>query len=498
MTVLAQRIREIMAGRYPITCLRTTEESRVLAAVNEVATDLGTKSSVRTWSCLTGLEGSDGDATRDAAVALTAIRDDVQAGFVVMKDLLRFLDKPDVARSLRETHEVLLQDGSCFLVTVGVDLTVPDELSKCIHVTDVPLPQIDELLEHLRAIAATYKDTELSEEILAEVALGLRGLTLDEAAHVIHSALAGEAVTEKTIMRRIFSAKQKSLRETGVLEFVADNLSLDDVGGLDVLKDWANKRKDLFTQKALDEGLPVPKGILIMGVSGCGKSLCAKAIPQLWRVPLFRLDMSQVFSGLYGSPEAAFHAALRRIETIAPAVLWIDEVENAMGMTTDTSTADQTLTFSAFLTWMQERPPLVFVAATANQIQTLPAEMIRKGRFDEVFFCDLPTENERKQIVEIHLRKNGIDPGDVDPERLLYPTRGWTGAEIEQAVISARVEAYAEGRETTLDDIRTQMRGMVPLSQTMSEQIKEIRSWSHYRAKRASKAPPKSMLPEGE
>jgi SpoVK/Ycf46/Vps4 family AAA+-type ATPase len=233
-----------------------------------------------------------------------------------------------------------------------------------------------------------------------------------------------------------------------------------------------------------------------MGISGCGKSMSAKAIASLWRVPLFRLDMNLVFSGIYGTPEAAFHRALKSIESVAPAVLWIDEIENALGMTTRSTTADQSLTFSSFLTWMQERPPLVFVAATANRIESLPAEIIRKGRFDEVFFCDLPTDTERREIIRIHLRMNGADPEKINLERLLHSTRGWSGAEIEQAVIAARVDALQESRDITLDDVRRHTVGMVPLSETMAEQIREIRRWSHNRAKRASPAPPPSMMVE--
>jgi SpoVK/Ycf46/Vps4 family AAA+-type ATPase len=202
-----------------------------------------------------------------------------------------------------------------------------------------------------------------------------------------------------------------------------------------------------------------------------------------------------VFSGLFGSPEAAFHRALKTIESVAPAVLWIDEVENALGMTADTNTIEQQLTLSTFLTWMQERPPLVFVTATANRIESLPAEIIRKGRFDEVFFCDLPGEDERREIISIHMRHQGADPAQLDPERLLYATRGWSGAEIEQAIIAARVDARDVGREMTLDDIRRHTSRMVPLSRTMEEQIKAIRSWSFNRALRASKEPPRSMIP---
>jgi len=224
--------------------------------------------------------------------------------------------------------------------------------------------------------------------------------------------------------------------------------------------------------------------------------MSAKAIASLWHVPLFRLDMNLVFSGIYGNPEESFHRALKAIESVAPAVLWIDEIENALGMTSDSTSAEQSLTFSAFLTWMQERPPLVFVTATANKIEALPAEIIRKGRFDEVFFCDLPGDDERKAIFNIHLKLNGVDPDTVEVDRLLHPTKGWSGAEIEQAVIAARIDALQEKRDVTFQDLMRHAIRMVPLSTTMAEQIRAIRSWSHNRATLASKAKPKSMVPE--
>jgi SpoVK/Ycf46/Vps4 family AAA+-type ATPase len=234
--------------------------------------------------------------------------------------------------------------------------------------------------------------------------------------------------------------------------------------------------------------MPVPRGILLMGMSGCGKSLAAKAIAVTWKVPLFRLDMNLVFSGMYGSAELAFHRALATVEAVAPAVLWIDELENSLGMDEGaTGGAGNSHIFSTFLTWMQEKPPLVFVAATANRIQALPAEVIRKGRFDQVFFIDLPNDEERKQIFEIHLRRNGADPGAFDRVFLAAATKGWNGAEIEQAIVSARVDAYYEKRPFTIDDITRNTSRMVALSKTMEEQMKKIRSWAFGRATPASK-----------
>jgi SpoVK/Ycf46/Vps4 family AAA+-type ATPase len=224
----------------------------------------------------------------------------------------------------------------------------------------------------------------------------------------------------------------------------------------------------------------------MMGVSGCGKSLAVKTISSLWNIPLFRLDMNLVFSGLYGSPEEAFHRALKTIEAVAPAVLWIDEIENALGLD-ETGQKIASHIFSSFLTWMQEKPPLIFIAATANKIQALPAEIIRKGRFDEVFFCDLPTAVEREEIFRIHLARNGAVLDDYDFKMLQVMTDGWNGAEIEQAVISARTDAFYEKRPFSQRDLSNVIARIVPLSDTMEQQIKSIRSWAFSRATPASK-----------
>jgi len=212
-----------------------------------------------------------------------------------------------------------------------------------------------------------------------------------------------------------------------------------------------------------------------------------KVISSFWNLPLFRLDMNLIFSGAYGNPESAFRGALNTVESVAPAVLWIDEIENSLGMDEKSGVHIASHIFSAFLTWMQEKPPLVFIAATANRISALPAEIIRKGRFDQVFFLDLPADSERAEIFRIHLARNGIDLADVDMNILTIMTEGWNGAEIEQAVIAARVEAYYEKRKATQGDLSASIARIVPLSQTMEEQIKFIRSWAFSRAMPASK-----------
>lgn len=496
MTDIAASIQSVLQAKYPLIYIHTPEEDRILGVLEMLRSQCGADATISTWSSVSGLEPGGGDASRDPVKAVQSILRNPHPGFYVMKDLSAAFPNPQLTRALRDAYYQLSRGAKTFIVILSPTVTIPDELDKEIVLLDIPLPGPQEYEEVARRAETEYPGSSLPPDLLSEIALSLRGLTLREAGHVMHSVLAQGAADKRDVLDRIFREKRKALRRFGVLEYIPNRTDLANVGGLDVLREWVLKRKDLFSREAAEAHLPVPKGVLIMGVSGCGKSLSAKAIATLWNVPLFRLDMNMVFSGLYGNPHAAFQRALTGIESVAPAVLWIDEVENALGMTLTSHTSEQTLTFSSFLTWMQERPPLIFVAATANRIESLPAEIIRKGRFDEVFFCDLPGEEERLKIIEIHLALNGIDTQLVNPGGLLYLTREWSGAEIEQAIIAAKIEARHEGRLPTLDDIKTVMREMVPLSTTMAEQIRAIREWSRYRAKRASVAPPKSMIPD--
>ena len=495
MNDIAQQLTAAMVARYPVIFVETAEEDRVVAALDEIVKTQDAKSTLTTWSSVQGLiPASDGD-TCNASAALQAILKEPKPGFYVMKNLADFMDDPDVIRLLRDAYAELGRAGNVFIVIISDVNAVPETLSREVFHLKIPLPTPEAHAAAVKEIESLYEGVTFSEELHDKIGVALRGLTLKEAEHVLHGALSDGDIDKDNVLERIFRQKEQAVRKLGVLEYVQNRGSIASIGGMEILRDWVTKRKDLFTQKALLAGKPVPRGVLIMGVSGCGKSMCAKAVADLWDVPLFRLDMNLVFSGLYGNPNAAFQRALTGIESVAPAVLWIDEVENGLGMTDNTSSQEQTMTFSSFLTWMQERPPLIFVAATANRIESLPAEVIRKGRFDEVFFCDLPSRIEREQIISIHLKNNDVDLDEVDPTKLLYSTRGWSGAEIEQAIIAARIEANHAGRKPSLEDFQDEIRRMVPLSTTMSEQIKSIREWAMHRARRAAKASPKSMVP---
>ena len=276
------------------------------------------------------------------------------------------------------------------------------------------------------------------------------------------------------------------IRKAGYLEFTIPKENISGMGGLGNLKDWLTKRKKIFSREAYESGIPIPKGLLVMGVSGCGKSMAVKTIPALWNIPMYRLDMNLIFSGMYGSPEATFHKALHTLENVAPAVLWIDEIENALGIEEEGLTISSHI-FSSFLTWMQEKHPLVFIAATANKINALPAELIRKGRFDQIFFVDLPVEEERSEIFRIYLDKFGADSSKFDLKMLAIMTKDWNGAEIEQVIAAARTDAFYDDRAFTEADITANISKTVPLSTTMESQIKYIRSWAISRATPASK-----------
>jgi hypothetical protein len=451
-----------------------------------IAADLGGVP-VQTWTCVQGLEGTtDGADTRDPVRAVEAIAQRPGPGYFVFKDLSPFLERPEVARAFRDLYYRGLDAEHRHVFIISPDLVLPETLRKEVYLVEVAPPPEGEIAAQLAQTRAEHPEYSLPEDAAGEVVLALKGLTETEIRQVLHRVGRRGLADKDRVLDEIFVEKRTIVKKSGYLEFAPPRYDIGSLGGLDNLKDWLTKRRKLFSREALAAGVPVPKGLLMMGVSGCGKSLAVKVISSLWQVPLFRLDMNLVFSGMYGTPEEAFHKALRTIESVAPAILWLDEIENALGME-ETGIRIDSHIFSAFLTWMQEKPPLIFIAATANRISALPAEIIRKGRFDQVFFCDLPVDEERNEIFRIHLSRNGANPDDFDFKMLAVMTQGWNGAEIEQAVISARTEAYYEGRMFGQRDLSAAISKIVPLSETMEQQIKAIRSWAFSRATPASK-----------
>lgn len=476
------QINQAVIGGNTLVFLHTPEEERVTSLLRKVAEKH--RRTVTRWSILEGLEDADGDS-RDPVTAIKRVEACSEGGFFLFHDLHFYLQDPKVIRALRECYQNT-RDRGVFIFITSPELVIPEALKKDVMLIVVPPPDEESILTQVETTIEHTPDTDRENLNVGELVTALKGLTDNEIEHVLNRAFATPHAAFETILTHIFREKEMIVKKSGYLEYTPPTFKLSDIGGLDNLKEWLSKRKKVFTKEALDAGVAMPKGLLVMGVSGCGKSLAVKVISSLWNVPIFRLDMNLVFSGLYGNPEAAFRGALNTIETVAPAVLWVDEIENSLGMEEGGLTISSHI-FSAFLTWMQEKPPMIFIAATANKINALPAEVIRKGRFDQVFFCDLPTEIERKEIIDIHLKRNQANPADFDLGYLSIMTEGWNGAEIETAVSSARIEAFYEDRPFNMGDISAVCSKIVPLSQTMEEQIKYIRSWAFSRATPASK-----------
>ncbi|MEM1201751.1 MAG: AAA family ATPase [Acidobacteriota bacterium] len=479
-------IRGAILGRNSLIYLQTWEEERAVKILEGFAQKLFKgESPVTVWTCVGGLRGHvEAPEATDPVAAIRAALGRPGRGFFLFKDLAEHMDRPDVVRALRDAYRELGSERFFFLISPRVEM--PSTLEKEVYLVEMGLPGEKELLQLTTGLGRSYGQDPLHPELASELPVALKGLTTNEARHALHRVFR-TAGTAGDKLRQVFLEKAHIVRKSGLLEFVPPEARLDDIGGLDNLKDWLVRRQRLFTREALGADIPVPKGMLVMGVSGCGKSFAAKAVSALWKVPLYRLDMSLVFSGAFGSPETAFHKALRTIESLAPGILWIDEIENSLGMD-DAGRGDSVNSqiFSAFLTWMQEKPPLIFVAATANRIEALPAEVIRKGRFDQIYFVDLPSDEERLKIFEIHLKRHGADLSNIDFDVLRVSTQGWNGAEIEQAVKAARVDAYDDGRPLGMDHLTANTASIVPLSKTMAEQIKKIRAWAVRRATPAS------------
>ena len=489
MSNTTDEIRRALMGKNPLVYLHTFEEERALRLLESFAAKLYKEGRPATiWTCVGGFSGAFEDPEAiDPSRAIQAVIDHPERGFFVFKDLSDFMTVPEVLRSLRDAYQAL-GAADKFLFIVSPEVVLPESLKKEVFLIEMAPPAERDFQQLIGRFKRSYPSVQLHPELASELSVALKGLTLAEAQHTLHRIFRSQAQGRPPAetLREVLVEKANIVRKSGILEFVMPDTTIDAIGGLDELKDWLRRRRKLFTREAIAEGVPTPKGFLVMGVSGCGKSVAAKAVSALWKVPLFRLDMNLVYSGTFGTPEAAFNRALATVDSLAPCILWIDEIENALGIEQGGSELN-TQIFSAFLTWMQEKPPLIFVAATANRIEKLPAEVIRKGRFDQIYFVDLPSDEERRTIFEIYLKRYGVDSSSFDFDLLIVATRGWNGAEIEQAVKAARVDAYSEGKPLDMDHLTANTSTTVPLAKTMAEQIKGIRAWAVKRATPASK-----------
>jgi SpoVK/Ycf46/Vps4 family AAA+-type ATPase len=486
-----RRIEKGLAARYPLFYVRCGEEDRLEALLAQLAAShYGEARPLAVWTSTDGFAGGGGgaDAARDPLQALRSIAAADRDGFYLLKDLPALFDDLNLVRGLRNLYEQLA-DRNTFVFLSHPQLRIPEPLSHQLFVVELGLPTEREIHAHLAGIAAQSQVLDrVPDDVMARSAAAMKGMALNEVGHLYRRLIAEDKLDLDAALPEIHEEKAAALLKEACLKYIPKIVDLEQVGGLDNLKEWVEGRRVLFTKEAIDSGVPLPTGVLFMGVSGCGKSMAAKVIAGAWHLPLVRLDMNLVLSGAYGSPEYAFDHALRVAESMAPMVLWIDEMENSFGYD-EGGTGNNPNIFSSFLTWMQEKPGAVFVVATANRIEKLPAEVIRKGRFDQLFFLDLPSDEERRAILAIHIQGHGGDPAEFNLPFLVAATKGWSGAEIEQAVKAAVIRAYPEGRPFNYKDVSWNTARMVPLSKTMEEQLKRLRQWSLNRATPASAKP---------
>ncbi|QDT63530.1 AAA family ATPase [Calycomorphotria hydatis] len=410
-------------------------------------------------------------------------------GIYVLFDAGAYLKEAFFYRGLRD---VIRQSASTGVRLIFVDpLPLPPEFRSFTVRYDLPSPEVDELRALIKETFQNIKNEEphknysaqLTSAQIDRIALTLRGLGRAEATRVISTAIYDDNKFNSEDINRIVEAKRMLLGTTGCLESIAADFSPEDIGGLSNLKKWLAKRRDAFSKEAAEFGIETPRGVLMLGVPGCGKSLCAKVVAADWNMPLLRLDPGVLYDKFIGASESRLREALRQAEATAPVVLWIDEIEKAFA-SAGASSADGGLSqrmFGTLLSWMQDHRHPIFIVATANDISSLPPELMRKGRFDEVFFIDLPDIEAREQILAIHLGRKSRDASDFDVEQLAELSDGFTGSELEQAIVSALHTAFASRTNLKTEHIASALRETNPLSVLMGERIRSLRSWAEER-----------------
>jgi hypothetical protein len=434
------------------------------------------------WSAARGL-GESGRGAGSLDAGLLAVAGHEGPALFALLDAQRWLGDAVALRRLRDLLPELSARKQA-VVLVGPVIELPLELVRETGRLELPLPQAAELRAAFARVLEKSSGGSSDPELLDDAVRGALGLTSGEAMRVFRRAcrvaggLTAEAVAE------VVRDKRRALRRTPALTFCDGGERLGDIGGLGELKRWLAERRRAFGEEARSFGLPVPRGLLLLGVQGCGKSLSAKAVAREWSFPLLRLDMAAAFASATQSPELAMREAVAVAESLAPAVLWIDEIEKGFAATAGDPSASRI--FGSFLTWLSEKEVPVFVVATANDVAELPPELLRRGRFDELFFVDLPTLAERREILAIHLRKRGREPDHYRLAELAEQCERYTGAELEQAVITALYTAFAEGRDLEEDDLANALTATVPIYDTYEERIKELRDWARTRARAAS------------
>lgn len=472
----------LLRARYPLIYIPTPEEERVEAVIAQAAKRLGDRA-IYIWDFVDGYQGNPNDVgfgRRNPLQALEFLERVAEnaAAIFILRDFHRFLDDISVSRKLRNLSRRLKSQPKN-IVILSPQLTVPAELAEVLTVVEFPLPDASEIKTEIqRLLAATGQS--LNNKVLDELVRSAQGLSLERIRRVLGRAIASHGEIQAEDVELILEEKRQSIRQTQILEFYPTTERISDIGGLDNLKDWLLRRGGAFTERARQYGLPHPRGLLLVGIQGTGKSLTAKAIAHHWHLPLLRLDVGRLFGGLVGESESRTRQMIQLAEALAPCILWIDEIDKAFsGIDSKGDAGTTSRVFGTFINWLAEKKSPVFVVATANNIQALPPEMVRKGRFDEIFFVGLPSQEERKAIFEVHLsrlRPHNLKSYDLD--RLAYETPDFSGAEIEQTLIEAMHIGFSQNRDFTTDDILEAASQIIPLARTAQEQIQFLQDWA--------------------
>ncbi|HEY6369697.1 MAG TPA: AAA family ATPase [Candidatus Sulfotelmatobacter sp.] len=424
--------------------------------------------------------------TREPVQALANMEATTLEAVFILKDFHRHMDDPVVVRRLRDVGQKFATNRRTVIITAP-EITVPAELATLVEYFDLPLPDRDRLHEIIHDVFARLSKTytlklQLDAAGVEAMSANLRGLTEEEAERAISQALVTRYALCPESVTDVLEAKKQLLRHSGMLEFIEATDNMAAVGGLENLKHWLGQRRGAWEDSARDFGLEAPRGMIILGVQGCGKSLCARAVAGEWKLPLLKFDTSAVYDKFIGETEKRIRKVFQVAESLAPCVLWIDELEKVFaGSGPDSASADAGVSsrlLASFLSWMQDRKAAVFVVATCNNVTVLPPELIRKGRFDELFFVDLPNQAERKQIFAIQLAKRKRNPADFDLDKVAAAAKGYSGAEIDAAIQAGLYAAYSEKMPLSTQSLLDALTQTVPLSTTRAEEIQTLRNWA--------------------
>jgi SpoVK/Ycf46/Vps4 family AAA+-type ATPase len=472
----------LLRARYPIVYISTLEEERVEQVIAEAAQQFNQRN-IYTWDFVDGYQGNPNDAgmaRRNPLQALEHIEKLPTAApaIVVLRDYHRFLEDVAIARKLRNLARQLKSQAKNILL-IAPQVQIPNDLAEIITVVEFALPDVHEIQTEVSRLL-TGLNVRLSSKELDALVQSCQGLSIERIRRVLARGIAAHGTFRPEDIDLVLEEKRQTIRQTQILDFYPATEQISDIGGLDSLKDWLLRRGNAFSEKARLYGLPHPRGLLLVGIQGTGKSLTAKAIAHHWHLPLLRLDVGRLFAGLIGESESRTRQMIQIAEALAPCILWIDEIDKAFAGTDgrgDSGTSSRV--FGTFITWMAEKTSPVFVVATANNIQSLPPELLRRGRFDEIFFVGLPSQDERRAIFEVHLhrlRAHNLQMYDLD--RLAYETPSFSGAEIEQAIVEAMHIGFSQDRDFTTDDILEAASQIVPLARTAQEQVEAMQAWA--------------------